>query len=473
MSSFNPQFDLQSYGIDGDNIVAEAQQICSKFDETDRKEKNPFPVEAFPVAVQQIIRATNESLNFPVDFAGAAVLYSVSLAIGNTHRVEVMKGWLESALLYITLVGRPGTNKSHPLSWYIQPIFAKDKASYKQFEQEWKEYQRVVGLSKQERKEQGVMEDPAKPVWRKFIVSDFTLEGLTELKRHNKRGIGVFVDELATWTKNFNRYTKGSEQEFWLSNWSSKPIVVDRKTGEPTFISQPFIPVTGTIQNALLEEMAKDNRSQNGFIDRILFAMPSELKKDYWSETELPEEYNQNWDIIVSNLLDLRLTMDDTDTPVSTILQFTPEAKAALKEWQMRNTDLCNNASNEAVAGIYSKLEIYAVRLSLILQLLHWATGESDKQAVETKAVNGAILLIEYFRKTALCAHATVSNDNPLDKLPTDQQRLYDALPAAFTTATGVQIAERCGVPERTFKRLLNDKELFEKPRRGEYEKRL
>ncbi|MFD3003611.1 DUF3987 domain-containing protein [Pontibacter toksunensis] len=462
MGSINLQVEQKSFNIGGNDIAAEA----------DSKARNPFPVEAFPEPVRQIIQATNKSLNFPIDFAGAAVLFSTALAVGNTHRVEVMKGWLESALLYITLVGRPGTNKSHPLSWFIQPILTKDKSTYKQFEQDWKEYQQTLGLTRKERMEQGLVDEPVKPVWRKFIVSDFTLEGLTELKRCNKRGIGVYVDELATWTKNFNRYTKGSEQEFWLSNWSSKPIVVDRKTGEPTFISLPFIPVIGTIQNALLEEMAKDNRSQNGFIDRILFAMPSELKKDYWSETELPDAYNHRWDIIISNLLDLPLISDDTDTPVPTVLQFTPEAKAVMKEWQIKNTDLCNNASNEAIAGIYSKLEIYAVRLSLILQMLRWATSEADKQAVETEAVNGAILLIEYFRKTALGVHTTIADHNALDKLSADKQKLYDALPDNFSTETGVQVAERLGVPERTFKRLLNNKELFDRLKRGEYEKR-
>ena len=61
-------------------------------------------------------------------------------------------------------------------------------------------------------------------------------EALAEVHKFNKRGIGVYADELAGWFKNFNRYNKGSEMEFWLSQWSSKPINIDRKTGEPVFI---------------------------------------------------------------------------------------------------------------------------------------------------------------------------------------------------------------------------------------------
>ncbi len=67
---------------------------------------NRFPVEVFPLPVQQIITATNENLNFPIDFIGPSLLYAVSVTVGNTHRVEVKKGWLESSVLYLSIVAR-------------------------------------------------------------------------------------------------------------------------------------------------------------------------------------------------------------------------------------------------------------------------------------------------------------------------------------------------------------------------------
>ncbi len=73
------------------------------------------------------------------------------------------------------------------------------------------------------------MEMPDKPAWQKNLLSDYTPEALAEVHSYNKRGIGVCVDELAGWFKNFNKYNKGSEMEFWLSAWSRKPITIDRK----------------------------------------------------------------------------------------------------------------------------------------------------------------------------------------------------------------------------------------------------
>jgi hypothetical protein len=74
-------------------------------------------------------------------------------------------------------------------------------------------------------------------------------------------------------------------------------------------------------------------------------------------------------------------------------------------------------------------------------------------------------------KKTAIKVHSIVSNASPLDKLPTDKQSLYIALPDTFSTSEGVQVAESMGMAERTFKRFLNNKELFQKIKQGEYEK--
>lgn len=446
--------------------------ILQQGNEIQERKTNRFPVEVFPLPIQQVITATNENLNFPIDFIGASLLYAVSVAVGNTHSVEVKKGFQQSAVLYLAIVGRAGTTKSHPLSFALQPIVEQDKRTYRQYEQQRQEYEQAVNLSKKEREQQAI-DEPTKPVWQKFLLSDFTPEALAEVHKFNKRGIGVYVDELAGWFKNFNRYNKGSEMEFWLSQWSGKPINIDRKTGEPVFIPLPFISVAGTIQKGILNELAKDSRTQNGFIDRILFVIPNNIQKEYWSETDLPPVVSENWESIISNLLSLSVTNDDTLNPSPEVLKFTPEAKKVLFEWQKVNTDQCNEAENEAVSGIFSKMDMYVLRLALILEMMRFACNESNKQAVSIEAVQGAVKLVEYFKSSAVKVNSILSNASPLDKHPTDKQALYNALPDTFTTEIGLQIAEGLAVAERTFKYFLNEKELFTRISRGEYQKRI
>ena len=471
LNTITPAFEFNKYGIGVEDIKTEAEQLIKQGNEIQERKINRFPVEVFPLPIQQVITATNENLNFPIDFIGASLLYAVSVAVGNTHSVEVKKGFQQSAVLYLAIVGRAGTTKSHPLSFALQPIVEQDKKTYRQYEQQRQQYEQAVNLSKKER-EQQVIDEPIKPVWQKFLLSDFTPEALAEVHKFNKRGIGVYVDELAGWFKNFNRYSKGSEMEFWLSQWSGKPINIDRKTGEPVFIPLPFISVAGTIQKGILNELAKDSRTQNGFIDRILFVIPDNIKKECWSETDLPPVVSKNWESIISALLNLSVTNDDTLNPSPEVLKFTPEAKKVLFEWQKANTDQCNEAENEAVSGIFSKMDMYVLRLALILEMMRFACNESNKQAVSIEAVQGAVKLVEYFKSSAVKVNSILSNASPLDKHPADKQALYNALPHTFTTEIGLQIAEGLAVAERTFKYFLNEKELFTRIIRGEYQKR-
>ncbi|MRS05935.1 DUF3987 domain-containing protein, partial [bacterium] len=282
---------------------------------------------------------------------------------------------------------------------------------------------------------------------------------------------GVYCDELASWFRNFNRYNAGSEMEFWLSVWSAKPVSIDRKSDEPVYIQLPFISVAGTIQTGVLNELAKDNRTQNGFIDRILFVMPDNLQKPYWSDTDISPNIITNWQAIINKLLGVQVAVDGMMTPVPEMLYFTQEAKEMLFAWQKRNVDESNTVENEAIEGIYAKLEMYAVRLSLILELMFWACGEGNRDAVTAKSVRGALMLVEYFKCSAIKAYNIISNTNPIDQLPLNKRNIYNALPYTFTTEQGIRIAEGFEMPERTFMRFIKQKTLFTQLSRGEYEK--
>ena len=454
------------------------EQIASKVDNENIDEETStglydiFPVEVFPLPIQEIIIATNENLNFPTDFIGASILYAASVAIGNTYKIEIKRGFQESAVLYLAIVGRPGTNKTHPLSFAIQPIIDRDKQTFHKYELQRKEFEKAINLSKREKEKQSI-EEPSKPVWQKYLLSDYTPEALAEVHKFNKRGIGVCVDELAGWFKNFNRYNKGSEMEFWLSAWNSKPINIDRKTGEPIFIPIPFISVAGTIQTGLLNELAKENRTENGFIDRILFVIPDNIKKEYWRETEISPDIIKKWNEIISRLVNLSIQLDETLNPIPEILYFTSDAKELLFKWQKCNADQCNQSESETIGGIYSKLEMYVPRLALILQMMFWTCDEGNIKAISIEALKGALQLIEYFKRSSVKVYSIISNTSLLERLPVDKQNLYKALPATFTTEIGLRIAANLEVPipERTFKRFLNENDLFNKLSRGEYEK--
>ena len=61
-------------------------------------------------------------------------------------------------------------------------------------------------------------------------------------------------------------------------------------------------------------------------------------------------------------------------------------------------------------------------RFALILEMLHWACGESQKQMVGIKAVKGALALVQYFERHALKVQAITSGTNPLLQYPENKQ---------------------------------------------------
>lgn len=541
------------------------------------KKNNPnsiynFPVDAFPKKIQNIILATHNDLSFPIDFIGCSLLAAASTAVGNSCRVKVKEGWDEGVLLYLCLVGKPGTCKSHPMDFALKPIKKKDAESYTVFKEAKKKYDQFMGLSSKKREEKSE-EELDKPIYNRRLICDSTLEALIEALATNQRGISVYADELAGWFKNFNRYNSGSDQEFWLSNWSQKPIIQDRKSADPVFIDKPFIGVLGSIQPGLLKMLANGGRSESGFMDRILFSMPANLQKSIWSDTELsPMVFNQ-WEEIINKLIDIpRYTEElmsklqrlqafgnrkaipnthdsspkfpetagdcsegggkfsgvtgncasskpampgiagdcsntfpklpavagDCSVPLPELpgvadkatrnalelpgvadgveekpflFIFSQPAWERLVKWQQLNKNLCDDACEADMEGIYSKLEIYIIRLSLLMQTLSWACGDDRFLCVGLVAVERAIKLVEYFRRMNEEVYALANYVDPIEGLTQKMQRLYKELPESFSVSDGEGRAAHLGVPIRTFKRFISKKSLFERVKRGYYRK--
>ena len=76
-----------------------------------------FLISVLPHKIQRIITELHASQGYPIDYIAAAMLSALAVSIGNSHLAQVKRGWVESPILYMALIGRPGANKSHPLSF--------------------------------------------------------------------------------------------------------------------------------------------------------------------------------------------------------------------------------------------------------------------------------------------------------------------------------------------------------------------
>lgn len=343
-----------------------------------------FPLGIFPAEIQQIIAEVHECQGFPIDYIASAMLVAIAVGIGNTHLVQLKRGWQESAMLYVALVGRPGTNKSHPLSFAMKPFLDFDYQENKLYEQAYFEYDNIIRLSRKERLEASISEPPLEPIRKRFIVSDITPEGLSVIHAQNKRGLCLWTDELSAWFKNFSRYNSGSEEQFWLSVFSAKATISDRKGSRSSiFIKRPYISVVGTIQKKILGELSKGERSSNGFIDRILFVMPNLQQKARWSKSELPESTEGRWAKIIQQLIEMLCPKDADGELMPQIVPFAEDARIRLFAWQEEHAKRCDTEPNESLVGVYCKLEVYVIRFCLIIQMARWACCEGGKTEID------------------------------------------------------------------------------------------
>ena len=130
--------------------------------------------------------------------------------------------------------------------------------------------------------------------------------------------------------------------------------------------------------------------------------MPESVLKSRWNDRETPEELEIQWQQIIDKLIAQDCPHDENNELQPQCLPFDEGAKQRLYGWQHENARQCDMETNDALVGIYCKLEIYIIRFCLIIQLARWTCGECDKTTIDLESVNRAILLTEYFRTTAV-----------------------------------------------------------------------
>ena len=417
----------------------------------------PFPVEVFPKKVREIILETHKHQNFPIDYIAPCLLFVAALSCGNAAVVEMQMGWKEKPLLYLAIVGGRGTNKTSCFDFALAPIREKDDEQYERYVSEKALYDAEFLKPLKERNPKLEM-----PMYQQYILSDFTPEVLVRQHKANPRGLIVFFDELIGFIYSFNKYRSGADEQMWTQLFAGGGVTVNRVGADPVKINDTCIGVFGGIQPEILSSFAK-GKIQNGFVDRWLFAYPEKVPYPKFNDVDIDERIAANWTKIIQRILSLPFE----GTPK--VVKLSPGAKALYKEWFDNLSNQKNNGGS-SFAGLATKMDRYCGRFSLVLEVLKFGCKESKLQDISEDSMRGAIALSYYFIACGIKAHRKFIS-SPVDELPGMQKTIYDELPQSFETKAGLQVAERYGMPERTFKRWLSTS-LFRKITHGYYEKR-
>lgn len=366
---------------------------------TEPIDKESFPIDVFPDNVQKYIADCAATLGHNTDFMGSALLWMLSVIVGNSIKVQVKKGWVESCIVWLAVVGRAGVGKTPAISSIIKPLVELNSREIREYRKMKEKYEAYEKLNKED-KANAV--EVRKPNRSQFIVNDVTIEALVELHEENPNAVGVFKDELAGWIKDMNKYRAGGDLEFHLSAFSNSPAYTTRKTVKDNYIHSPIIPVLGGIQPAVLNQVFTDEYRDNGFSDRLLLCYP-DCNVERWNENEMSDE-SISWysDYILSLFAHIKndiMEVDDEGDVKSKFVRFTAEARVELGRVMDKITTRQNSEDEgEATKSILPKQKTYLPRFSILLHVLEcYDNGEVVTSDISVETLLKAERLVDYF----------------------------------------------------------------------------
>lgn len=454
--------DLYKKGY-GDRVRPEKKETIEDDKIEIAKEDFIFPIDIFPKTIQNYIIQCNKTLNSSIDYMGCSLLWLLSVIIGNSIKIEVKKGWIEAANLWIAIVGGAGVGKTPSIGNMTFPL---QKLNMREIKRYVIEFEKYIAYQNLEKKEKALTEEVFKPKKTQFIVNDITLEALIELHSENRNSIGVLKDELAGWFKEMNRYRTGSDLEHWLSSWSGKEINLNRKVAKSSFVDKAFIPVFGGIQPGILDEFYTEENKDNGFMDRLLFSFP-DLEVEYYNEDDMSEETIQNYDdYIVSFYEQIKNNIQfyDNIEIKPHIAKLTKEAK---KEWirifNRITKDQNNDNENEYMKSMLPKQKSYIPRFALLINSLNeFDTYLPNYNKISKESILKAEKLSNYFiamaKKIKLNSYETKDIKKALFK--NEDKTNYQKVLSVYKNNKDFnrsKLGELLGVSRRTIQRYVTE----------------
>ncbi|SFO59111.1 Protein of unknown function [Pseudonocardia ammonioxydans] len=266
---------------------------------TPRRLLPPFPVDALPPWVADMVLAVAEFTQTPLDLPGCLALAALSTAAGGRAEVEVRPGWREPCNLYTVVAMPPGSRKSAVFAAMTAPLLEAEQQLVDQARPRIVEAElaRKVAVKEAERRtiDAANMRDPAaraealaaaanaaldaeKPVLSlpRLIADDVTTEAAASLLAEQGGRLAVLSAEGGIFSTLAGRYSGGVPSlEVFLKGHAGDLLRVDRKGRPAEHVASPAL----TLELALQPEVLTDIAGMPGFrgrglLARILYSVP-------------------------------------------------------------------------------------------------------------------------------------------------------------------------------------------------------
>jgi hypothetical protein len=361
----------------------------------------PFPLDVLPAAAGQMVTEISSAVGCDPSLPAGQLLAVTSGMMGRSASLLLAQNRFASSCLFLASIGIASDGKSPSQGYVCRPVRDLDQELADEFTRDKQAY-----LDSLKAAPNGVRPGP-KPVPRRIIVEDTTMEACKLILAANPRGLLMVLDELAILIGGMNQYKagKGNDQPMLLKVFSGEPITADRvlnEFNEPTRVPHPSLSIVGNCTPDKFREMF-GGCVKDGFLDRWLICFPDRRPKLKSSERRpVSNEAIEGWAAIVRALWNRQMNTE-TGKACPHVIHPTDKGRAEFDRLYDEHADEMNSADfPEDLHGPWGKLETYAGRFWLILTLLwHAADPTADPDILPNataKTARDAWRLASYFK---------------------------------------------------------------------------
>jgi replicative DNA helicase len=267
---------------------------------TPRRLTPPFPVDALPPWVADMVIAIAEFTQTPLDLPGCLALAALSTAAGGRAELEVRPGWREPLNLYTVVAMPPGSRKSAVFAAMTAPLLEAErqlvdqarpriaeaevrrKAAHAEAERRAKQASATRDrLTREEALASAAdaaveAEQIIVPPLPRLIADDVTTEAAASLLAEQGGRLAVLSAEGGIFSTLAGRYSGGVPSlEVFLKGHAGDLLRVDRKGRPAEHIAAPALTLGLALQPEVLTDIARmPGFRGRGLLARILYSLP-------------------------------------------------------------------------------------------------------------------------------------------------------------------------------------------------------
>jgi replicative DNA helicase len=279
--------------------AAPAQPWADPIPLSARRAPRPFPVNALPSWVADMVAAVAEFTQTPADLAGCITLAALSTAAGGRAEVEIRGSWREPANLFTVVVLPPGSRKSAVFTALVRPLLAAESVLIERTRPAIVEAELALRVAAKAADRAAnaaaaavdaggrdrlladataaamAAETITVPALPRLVADDVTSEQAASLLAEQGGRLAVLSPEGGIFATLAGRYSGAPNLEVFLKGHAGDMLRVDRRSRPAEHVDRPALTLGLAVQPEVLRDIAQmPGFRGKGLLARILFAVP-------------------------------------------------------------------------------------------------------------------------------------------------------------------------------------------------------